>query len=231
MSNDNRRARQQHQGARIQRPPGQIASPPQPPFMTTEQGYADPSVNPYYAQQHPPVSPTAYPDPNPRRSPQPHLDPHTVPKSVFTSTPTSVLLPPSSEEQALLRGKLSVIQGEQKGETWFLNRVQTSVGRALDNDLVLLDISSSRKHAQIMRHAQGFTLLDLRSANGVYLNGRRISEEELYDGDEIEIGETIMRFEMVGATRIRIMNNRKGRIMRSKALTRVIMRKGTQSTQ
>ena len=97
-----------------------------------------------------------------------------------------------------------MLQGEQRGEVWFLNRAQVSIGRALDNDLVLLDISSSRKHAQITRHASGFAILDLRSANGVYLNQRRITEEELYDHDELEIGETLIRFEMVGSSRPRV---------------------------
>jgi hypothetical protein len=181
-------------------------SPDQPSFMNTAQGYATPSVNAPYAS------------PSLQRAPsQPHLHPHlhqadhTTPAApmvhqpVFTSTPTSVLAP-SKLESTLLRGKLKVMRGEQQGEIWFLNRVQTSLGRALDNDLVLLDISSSRKHVQIMRHALGFTLLDLRSANGVYINGRRVSEEELYDGDEIEIGETLMRFEMVGTSRERIVD-------------------------
>ena len=104
------------------------------------------------------------------------------------STPTSVLLP-VGQEQGQLRGKLSTIKGEQAGDSWFLNRSHTTLGRALDNDIVLLDIAASRKHAQVIRGEQGFSLLDLRSANGVFLNGRRVTEEELYDGDEIEIGE------------------------------------------
>ena len=194
--------------------------------MNTAQGYASPSAQaPHSAQAAQGVMPSNYPNPHPQPS-YPHAEPHypqpqpnypnphpqmtpqaqraAQPRSrpAFISTPTSVLVP-SESESALLRGKLNVVRGEQRGEMWFLNRVKTSIGRALDNDLVLLDISSSRKHAQITRHDQGFTLLDLRSANGVYLNGRRVSEEELYDGDEIEVGETLMRFEMVGSTRAR----------------------------
>ena len=118
------------------------------------------------------------------------------------STPTSVLLP-VGQEQGQLRGKLSTIKGEQAGDSWFLNRSHTTLGRALDNDIVLLDIAASRKHAQVIRGEQGFSLLDLRSANGVFLNGRRVTEEELYDGDEIEIGETVLRFESLGQSRQR----------------------------
>ena len=75
----------------------------------------------------------------------------------------------------------------REGESWFLNRSHTSLGRALDNDIVLLDIAASRKHAQIIRGSEGFILLDLRSANGIFLNGRRITEEDLYDGDEMKL--------------------------------------------
>lgn len=104
----------------------------------------------------------------------------------------------------IARAKLSVLSGEQAGEEWYLNRVNTSLGRALENDIILLDIASSRKHAQLIRHAEGFTLLDLQSANGIYINQRRISEEEIYDGDIIEIGETQVRFDTVdGPPRIR----------------------------
>ena len=120
--------------------------------------------------------------------------------------PTSVLTP-VTEAQSLLRGKLRVIQGEQRGETWFLNRTHTSMGRALDNDMILLDIAASRKHAQIVRQSDRFMLHDLRSANGVFLNGRRISEEELFDGDEIEIGETILVYETVGEPRVRFIDD------------------------
>lgn len=154
------------------------------PFMRTAFGYSAPNQP---AAQH---------------SPAPHLPQLTPYQQEVTGTPTSVLMPvEGSTEQ--LRGKLVTIRGEQTGESWFLNRINTSLGRALDNDIVLLDIAASRKHAQIIRGEIGFSLLDLRSANGIFLNGRRITEEELYDGDEIEIGETVLRFESLGQARER----------------------------
>ena len=165
------------------------------PFMRTAFGYSHPAQAP----NHTPAS--AHP-----RSPAPQL-PRLTPQPAsyqteHKNTPTSVLLP-SSDTPQQLRGRLMTIKGEQRGESWFLNRSHTSLGRALDNDIVLLDIAASRKHAQIIRGDNGFVLLDLRSANGIFLNGRRVTEEDLYDGDEIEVGETVLKFETVGQARVR----------------------------
>ena len=159
--------------------------------MRTAFGYSPPAPSPYNSQQQSPQPQI------PRLSPQP-----VGYQAERRNTPTSVLMP-TSEAPQQLRGRLMTIQGEQRGESWFLNRSHTSLGRALDNDIVLLDIAASRKHAQIIRGNEGFILLDLRSANGIFLNGRRITEEDLYDGDEIEVGETILKFETVGQMRVR----------------------------
>jgi len=105
--------------------------------------------------------------------------------------------------QAQLRARLKVVAGEQEGEEYMLNRELTRLGRALENDIVLIDIASSRRHLELKRHAQGFSLRDLGSANGVSINGQRVLDDELYDGDVIEVGETRLRFEMVGSQRLR----------------------------
>jgi pSer/pThr/pTyr-binding forkhead associated (FHA) protein len=168
------------------------------PFMRTAYGYSTPNQPDPVPEQvrHPGM-------PLPNRN-MPNLSAHDPSgyQSEHRSTPTSVLLPVSQMESQQ-RGKLVTVKGEQKGESWFLNRSHTTLGRALDNDIVLLDIAASRKHAQVIRSESGFSLLDLRSANGIFINGRRITEEELYDGDELEIGETALRFETVGQPRVR----------------------------
>ena len=167
MSGDWRKAQQT--------PMRQNQKEPNSPFMRTAFGYSSPVPPP--PTQHNPQGQL------PRLSSQP-VNYQTEHKN----TPTSVLMP-TSESPQQLRGRLMTIQGEQRGESWFPNRSHTSLGRALDNDIVLLDIAASRKHAQIIRGPEGFILLDLRSANGIFLNGRRITEEDLYDGDEIEVGD------------------------------------------
>jgi adenylate cyclase len=65
-----------------------------------------------------------------------------------------------------------------------------SLGRATTSTLVLNDDKVSRRHAMV--HAQGegeFWLIDLGSANGTYLNGRRVTAPcRLHDRDRIEVG-------------------------------------------
>jgi adenylate cyclase len=73
-----------------------------------------------------------------------------------------------------------------------------ALGRAVGNDLVLVDDRVSRRHATI--HAQGdeFLLVDLGSRNGTYLNGRRVSQPtRLSNGDSVQIGPFQMTFELL----------------------------------
>jgi pSer/pThr/pTyr-binding forkhead associated (FHA) protein len=63
-----------------------------------------------------------------------------------------------------------------------------SVGRAKDNDIVLENLSVSRNHARIRREGEQMVLVDLNSANGVFVNGVRVSRAELVDGDIVSIG-------------------------------------------
>lgn len=71
----------------------------------------------------------------------------------------------------------------------------TRVGRHPDNDLILGNPSVHRFHAVVKRDPSGtFSVMDLGTANGVYLNGVRIKHERLTDGDVLELGEVRMRF-------------------------------------
>jgi pSer/pThr/pTyr-binding forkhead associated (FHA) protein len=53
----------------------------------------------------------------------------------------------------------------------------------------------SRSHAEIRPRGVGYVVVDLGSTNGTRVNGVRVSEQELVDGDEIAFGNTRMRFE------------------------------------
>lgn len=70
------------------------------------------------------------------------------------------------------------------------------IGRLGNNDLVLGDPSVSRHHAELIQVGDGYRVADLESMNGVYVNGRRIRERRLADGDELEIGDVRMSFEL-----------------------------------
>ena len=69
-----------------------------------------------------------------------------------------------------------------------------TIGREPSNHIVLEDAYTSSRHARIERKPTGFTLRDMRSRNGTFINGARIIEAQLSDGDRIRIGETDMTF-------------------------------------
>ena len=62
------------------------------------------------------------------------------------------------------------------------------IGRDPQNDVVLDDRRVSRKHAEVRLRLGRYTLYDLQSTNGTYVNGRRVAEKVLEDGDKISIG-------------------------------------------
>jgi len=92
---------------------------------------------------------------------------------------------------------LVVISGPSEGDYYPLGNRTVVIGRDESCPIQILDDLVSRKHVQI-RHdesAGGFVATDLKSANGMSLNGRQISSEvSLEDGDVIEIGKSRITF-------------------------------------
>lgn len=83
---------------------------------------------------------------------------------------------------------LLVLKGAGMGSRFLLNSNITRVGRELNNDISLDDITVSRSHAVINRDEDGFSVKDLGSLNGTYINAVVAREQSLNDGDEIQIG-------------------------------------------
>ena len=95
----------------------------------------------------------------------------------------------SPEELEGGRGVLIVRRGPNAGSKFFLDTPATQVGRHPDSDIFLDDITVSRRHAEIRRaEGDGFSLHDVGSLNGTYVNRERVEEAELRSGDEIQIG-------------------------------------------
>lgn len=92
---------------------------------------------------------------------------------------------------------MSFLQVYFNGELQFTAPLQpsgTTIGRADNNDLVIDNPGISGHHAVIERDGNEFYIKDINSTNGVYLNGRRISREQLRYGDEITLFKHKLKF-------------------------------------
>jgi pSer/pThr/pTyr-binding forkhead associated (FHA) protein len=83
---------------------------------------------------------------------------------------------------------LVVRKGPNEGSTYALDAEVTRAGRHPDSDIFLDDITVSRRHAEIVRRADGFHVVDVGSLNGTYVNRDRVEEAKLGNGDELQIG-------------------------------------------
>lgn len=79
-------------------------------------------------------------------------------------------------------------------ERYILGDRVVTIGRLPDCDITITDSNVSRHHAEIRPRGDGFVLVDLGSTNGSRVNGVRVTERELLDGDEIALGNTRLIF-------------------------------------
>jgi pSer/pThr/pTyr-binding forkhead associated (FHA) protein len=85
-------------------------------------------------------------------------------------------------------GMLVVTRGPNSGSRFALDEPLVTAGRHPDSVIFLDDITVSRRHAEVRKAAGGYTVADVGSLNGTYLNRQRVEEAELHDGDELQIG-------------------------------------------
>jgi DNA-binding SARP family transcriptional activator len=86
---------------------------------------------------------------------------------------------------------------ERDGEPIVLDQPVLTIGRLFDRDLVLDDVGVSRLHAEVRRLGRSFRLVDVGSANGTVVNGERVIEHVLSDGDLIRVGSVEMKFRLL----------------------------------
>ena len=101
---------------------------------------------------------------------------------------------PAQAPTPIEAGRYLQVQGP--GETLLvrLEREVTRIGRGLAADLRLDENSVSRRHAMLVSDPAGARVLDDRSSNGTFVNGRRVEQAPLANGDELMLGRVVMRY-------------------------------------
>ncbi len=83
---------------------------------------------------------------------------------------------------------LVVQRGPSAGSRFLLDTETVTAGRSPDSEIFLDDVTVSRRHAEFRRGPEGFTVRDVGSLNGTYVNRDRIDQVLLQGGDEVQIG-------------------------------------------
>ena len=84
--------------------------------------------------------------------------------------------------------------GGMAGQSFQPGEGRTLIGRSPECDVFLDDVTVSRRHAELQRAGETFTIRDLGSLNGTYVNRHRIESATLEDDDEVQIGKYRLTF-------------------------------------
>ncbi len=88
--------------------------------------------------------------------------------------------------------RLLVIKGADEGKQFQLAEPVIVVGRDATSAIRLHDTEVSRRHAEFRKTEQGYTLVDVGSVNGTFVNNERVTEAVLQAGDQIAIGQSVL---------------------------------------
>jgi hypothetical protein len=174
------------------------ADTPEPPPLPPE-FLADPGPSALSAPEPPPAPPVPVPVPVP---PVAAVPPVPVPDEP-TPEPELEDEPAAASETALIsarEARAADLAREEYALAWsggrhVLDRRAVVLGRSRECDIVLEDKSVSRRHAELVRHGDGFLLRDLDSTNGSAVNGKRIRESPVLPGDDITLGTVALTLE------------------------------------
>lgn len=85
-------------------------------------------------------------------------------------------------------GLFVVVQGAKAGARYALDSDIVTLGRHPGSDIFLDDVTVSRRHAEVRREGARYWVTDAGSLNGTYLNGERVDDSEMTDGNELQVG-------------------------------------------
>jgi pSer/pThr/pTyr-binding forkhead associated (FHA) protein len=100
----------------------------------------------------------------------------------------------ASVAEPIESGRYIEIQGPDRTLHIPLGSEAMHIGRGLSAELHLDENSVSRRHAIVVPRPTGARILDDRSSNGTFVNGRRIQQADLHDGDVIVLGRVLLRY-------------------------------------
>ena len=118
-------------------------------------------------------------------------------EETLVKTPRSGPEPPPFGREpthALPRVRLVLLDGESVAREFPVKPGISMVGRLPQSDIHLPTPDVSRRHAQIILDADGCSIVDLGSENGVVVNGARVPKHKLSDGDLVQLGKQRLRF-------------------------------------
>ncbi|MEI6079991.1 MAG: FHA domain-containing protein [bacterium] len=90
--------------------------------------------------------------------------------------------------------RLEILKGNEAGAQFRIAGARVLFGRAADCDVVITDPSVSRNHAELIKAEGGYILKDLKSSNGVFVNGKKVADHYLASGDVFTIGNHAYRY-------------------------------------
>ena len=89
---------------------------------------------------------------------------------------------------------LIITSGDNAGSSFDLSKAPLSAGRDAVRDIQIVDPKVSRRHFVIKKDGDGFSIIEQDAKNGVYINGKKLAEAKLKDGDRIVVGNTELTF-------------------------------------
>ena len=89
---------------------------------------------------------------------------------------------------------LIITKGEQEGKYFQLGRRTLAGGRDPAREIQIVDGKVSRKHFLIRSDGDGHVIVETKAKNGIFVNGQLHTEKKLQDGDEIQVGETVLTY-------------------------------------
>ena len=96
-------------------------------------------------------------------------------------------------------------RGEGLRSGFPLNKSHVVIGRDVRCDVMVNHHSVSRRHAEIVRLAEGYLFRDMGSKNGCFVNGQRVQESLLQEGDVVAVGDVQLNFEAPRRTEVPVL--------------------------